>query len=342
LHWLQPESNRRSLPTVSGRQSTQQRSVESVDHGSRRILPVVADELLGGSDPFDDPFGDLEKKPVRSQGINEPLRTDEPRPPAVQPGNLPAPIQLPSAPVEEESFPLEEIAPQDKGTGSLRTDCDKLDCFRLRHELEQTSIREISLNITPKFNSNSNVPPQHRETELRVWKDSKGRDLLTGALVDYRFNRVTIKRADGTVVEFATDDLSEKDICYIAITWGIPLECPLDLNIRHSRDWTPLTMTWKASALCHKPLYFEEVQLERYGHTTGPFSQPLFSGGHFILNIATLPYKMGMHPMNECQYSLGYYRPGSCAPRLLSPIPLSLRGGLAEAGVIFGGGTLFP
>ena len=101
-------------------------------------------------------------------------------------------------------------------------------------------------------------------------------------------------------------------------------------------------MTWKASALCHKPLYFEQIQLERYGHTSGPWSQPFLSGGHFILNIAALPYKMGINPMNECQYALGYYRPGSCAPWLLSPIPLSLRGAAAEAGAIFGGGALFP
>ena len=46
--------------------------------------------------------------------------------------------------------------------------------------------------------------------------------------------------------------------------------------------------------------------------------------------------------MNECQYALGYYRPGSCAPWLLAPIPLSLRGGLTEAAFIFGGGALLP
>ena len=89
-------------------------------------------------------------------------------------------------------------------------------------------------------------------------------------------------------------------------------------------------------------LYFEQIQLERYGHTAGPWSQPFLSGGHFILNIATLPYKMGMHPMNECQYSLGYYRPGSCAPWLISPVPLSLQGAASQAGAIFGGGALFP
>ena len=73
-------------------------------------------------------------------------------------------------------------------------------------------------------------------------------------------------------------------------------------------------MTWKASNLCHKPLYFEEVNLERYGHTAGPVLQPLVSSAHFFGNIIVLPYKMGVHGPTECQYSLGYYRPGNCAP----------------------------
>jgi len=101
-------------------------------------------------------------------------------------------------------------------------------------------------------------------------------------------------------------------------------------------------MTWKASGLCHKPLYFEEVQLERYGHTAGPVLQPVLSGAHFFMNIATLPYQMGMSPPNECEYALGYYRPGSCAPWLLPPVPLSVRGGLMQAGAIVGGVYLIP
>jgi hypothetical protein len=66
------------------------------------------------------------------------------------------------------------------------------------------------------------------------------------------------------------------------------------------------------------------------------------AGAHFFANIALLPYNMGTHPPHECQYALGYYRPGSCAPWLLPPFPISVRGGLAEAGVIVGGIFLIP
>jgi hypothetical protein len=103
-----------------------------------------------------------------------------------------------------------------------------------------------------------------------------------------------------------------------------------------------MTWTWTASALCHKPLYFEEEALERYGHMAGPLAQPALSGAHFFLNIAVLPYKMGINPPNECQYALGYYRPGSCAPWILDPIPLSLRGALFQTTAVAAGITAIP
>jgi hypothetical protein len=51
---------------------------------------------------------------------------------------------------------------------------------------------------------------------------------------------------------------------------------------------------------------------------------------------------MGINPPNECQYALGYYRPGNCAPWLVPPIPLSVRGALVEAGAIMGGAFVIP
>ena len=70
--------------------------------------------------------------------------------------------------------------------------------------------------------------------------------------------------------------------------------------------------------------------------------QPVISGAHFFVTVPVLPYKMGLYPPEECIYTLGYYRPGSCAPYLLDPIPLSIRAGLAEAGVWTGMVFLVP
>lgn len=82
--------------------------------------------------------------------------------------------------------------------------------------------------------------------------------------------------------------------------------------------------------------------MERYGHMAGPWVQPFASGAHFFLTVPILPYKMGLELPNECLYTLGYYRPGSCAPYLFDPIPISLRGALFEAGAWVGGIVLFP
>ncbi|MBX3412545.1 MAG: hypothetical protein KF708_07645 [Pirellulales bacterium] len=121
-----------------------------------------------------------------------------------------------------------------------------------------------------------------------------------------------------------------------------PRECGLGDSIFEPRAWPLTTFTWKASALCHKPLYFEEMALERYGHSTGPLTQPFVSGAHFFVTLPILPYLMGVEPPCECIYDLGYYRPGSCAPYMIYPIPISLRGAVLEAGAWVGGVFLIP
>ena len=121
-----------------------------------------------------------------------------------------------------------------------------------------------------------------------------------------------------------------------------PRDCPMGRGAFEPRAWAPTTYTWKASGLCHKPLYFEDVHLERYGHSWGPYIQQVFSGAHFFLTVPILPYKMGLYPPNECIYTLGYYRPGSCAPYLLDPLPFSIRAAVAQGGVMTGVAYLVP
>src|SRR5690606_22660381 len=93
----------------------------------------------------------------------------------------------------------------------------------------------------------------------------------------------------------------------------IPYECTLTSDDFTPRCWNTTTYTWKASALCHKPLYFEQVALERYGHSQGPVCEYLWSFAHFFGSVALLPYNMGVKTPCECEYALGYYRPGNCA-----------------------------
>jgi hypothetical protein len=122
----------------------------------------------------------------------------------------------------------------------------------------------------------------------------------------------------------------------------IPHDCPLDGATFQPRAFAPITYAWTASAVCHKPLYFEDVQLERYGHMAGPWVQPFASAANFFLTVPILPYKWGLEPWNECIYPLGFYRPGDCAPYMFDPIPLSVRGALFEGCAWVGGVAAIP
>jgi hypothetical protein len=147
------------------------------------------------------------------------------------------------------------------------------------------------------------------------------------------------------------EDLQEKTISTLDISIAVtgaegsdyPFECSLEDSGWHAgRCWEETTYLWKASALCHKPLFFEDEQLERYGHSFTPCCQPLVSACHFFTRLPVLPYCMGVEPPNECIYALGHYRPGSCAPYMCNPLPLSCRGALFQAGAVVGAAAVLP
>ena len=120
-----------------------------------------------------------------------------------------------------------------------------------------------------------------------------------------------------------------------------PCECRLEGETFQPRRFATTTMTWKAAGNCHKPLYFEDWNLERYGHSHGPLD-PVFSAAHFFVTLPVLPYKMGVELPWECVYPLGYYRPGNCAPWTVPAVPISCRGFALEAATVTGLVFLLP
>lgn len=181
--------------------------------------------------------------------------------------------------------------------------------------------------------------------EGRPWRNKAGEVVARGRLHNLKWGRIYVKQTDGQITTVPLNELGDDEFCYVGAYWGSGIGLPTECRLRGTpeiRNFTLLTYTWKASALCHKPLYFEEPQLERYGHSAGPLAQPVISGAHFFANIAILPYKMGVHPPTECIYALGYYRPGSCAPYMIPPVPLSVRGALYQAGATVGAVAFFP
>ena len=108
------------------------------------------------------------------------------------------------------------------------------------------------------------------------------------------------------------------------------------------RDFPESIFVWEASNLTYNPLYFQDPQLERYGHTHHPLIQPFVSSGRFGLQLVGLPYQMAIDPIDTCVYSLGYYRPGECAPRKYYQIPINEDALGAEALFLTGLIAIFP
>ncbi|MDB4778398.1 hypothetical protein OAG68_02970 [bacterium] len=228
----------------------------------------------------------------------------------------------------------EDIIADEEQDGLQRKSFDKT-CDQLRNELLNRPITEIALDISPIKNPNqTEYRPQYR-----TWTDQFGRQIANGVITAVRRGYVVVEDG-GNFQRIPFGNLSDPDLEVVALFWQTPKECTISQDVFLGRNWQPQTLTWKASNLCHKPLYFENIQLERYGHSRGPFSQPVHSTFHFFSSLVLLPYNRGINPPNECRYALGYYRPGDCAPWLEDPFPISLAGAGRQVSSMVGGAYL--
>jgi hypothetical protein len=92
-----------------------------------------------------------------------------------------------------------------------------------------------------------------------------------------------------------------------------------------ARCWSVNSFNWEATCFYHNPLYFEEINLERYGYQCGDRCcfwncgrecclQPAASAAHFYGSLLALPYCMAVDCPGDCVYTLGHSRPGNCNP----------------------------
>ncbi len=211
-----------------------------------------------------------------------------------------------------------------------------ISCEDFRNELLDNSIRDIALDISPPASELMKAS----DSVSRTWTDRSGNVIATGAMVDLRRGYVIVSGMGGTQ-RLAFARLSDADLAAVAEYWRFPEICGIGNRGTVERCWCPQTVTWTASSLCHKPLFFENIQLERYGHSHGPLAQPIRSVGHFFVSLFFVPYNSAIAPANECQYALGFYRPGDCAPWLKDPVPISLNG-LARQAVVVTGLSFIP
>jgi hypothetical protein len=104
-------------------------------------------------------------------------------------------------------------------------------------------------------------------------------------------------------------------------------------------DWQPEPIGLE---FCYQPLYFEEVNLERYGRSWGIF-QPYVSAVHFYRQIHRLPYYMFSQPARRCTYHAHWALPGYRIPcRERRPLHPSVAGVMAECAWVYGMLVLVP
>ncbi len=103
---------------------------------------------------------------------------------------------------------------------------------------------------------------------------------------------------------------------------------------------TDIAYVWQSGAFCHRPLYFEQPNVERYGHSIGPL-QSVLSGAHFFANVVALPYwTIVERPWACCYYE--DYGVDCVGPRQRVLPPAHLGAALAEAAAITGLILLIP
>lgn len=106
--------------------------------------------------------------------------------------------------------------------------------------------------------------------------------------------------------------------------------------------WNWSVSNWAAANTFSMPRFFEDRMLERHGHERFGCWQPLASGARFFATIPMLPYLSAIKDPCECEYTLGYYRPGSCAPALVQRPPYDRRAMVAESIAVATGMLALP
>jgi len=81
----------------------------------------------------------------------------------------------------------------------------------------------------------------------------------------------------------------------------------------HRAEWHTSVYAWAPPEFFYRPLYFDDVPLERYGHSVYPRLQPAVSTVKYFGDVLLLPYRMVIDAPHQWVSPLGYDRPGSDA-----------------------------
>ena len=164
------------------------------------------------------------------------------------------------------------------------------------------------------------------------------REELIPVAVDGRF-RLPVLDAPETTLTVAEN--REAPMSYLDEKDAPTMQLPESASER-GVPWNWTVCNWEAANTFSNPRYFEDRMLERHGQECFGHCQPLASGARFFLTVPMLPYLMTVSEPCDCEYTLGYYRSGSCTPALMQRPPYDRRAMIMEALVVSGVMIGFP
>jgi len=163
-------------------------------------------------------------------------------------------------------------------------------------------------------------------------EESMGPDPLDVPITELSVDISPPKPTEDQVVDLPPDDAAQKFADFGP---------PIDGRIAY-RGWPVAPFGWEATGYCHQPLYFQQINVERYGYGHHHVLQPFVCAAHFFGTIPTIPYQVVAMPPHECVYTLGKYRPGNLVPYRHQWIPLRLDASAAQVGTVAGLILLIP
>jgi hypothetical protein len=122
--------------------------------------------------------------------------------------------------------------------------------------------------------------------------------------------------------------------------YGMPAETPIT-GTHQPRSFAPTEAIAFPSYVVYHPLYFQQINAERYGWELGVF-QPVVSTAQFYADVLLLPYKTAANPPWTCDANVGYNLPGNPEPLRFLTVPFSWRGVAAQTGAAVAGAAIFP
>lgn len=168
------------------------------------------------------------------------------------------------------------------------------------------------------------TPPPAERSEFRPGEAEDDHDRFSRQVADVP---IDIRPTEGAMpADLAAAQYDQEPTIDETFPGGMPPDVFL--------SYTPWTF-------CYRPLYFEDIKLERYGENIG-YAQTGLSGVRFFGSILALPYKMTNRPPRSCQCSNGFSRCGDCPLPGYGRREFRLDASLIEAAAVVGVVYLLP